>query len=206
MINGGHFKYIAALALFSFTGGCEKSRTEPEAPGLASTNTFKKDLKASSEKRTIIPVPPAAKSVEQTERKLPSKEEKSNPDKTHSESDDASKPENDGQSIRPTEVAYQVKRGEEPLSRYFEKLGGSPQIKRGCAQDSDCIISCVNDGSCCDDLCWCSQTYNRTFASQLEAQRKSECAPKVMCPMARCQGKKNFTASCDQGLCRAVQH
>jgi hypothetical protein len=73
-----------------------------------------------------------------------------------------------------------------------------------CETASDCAISCISDGSCCDQLCGCSNVYNVTFLETLQAQRTASCAG-ARCPIASCMPPTETpVAVCNEGQC-AVQ-
>ncbi len=73
-----------------------------------------------------------------------------------------------------------------------------------CETADDCAISCINDGSCCGQLCGCSNVYNVAFLETLEAQHAASC-PGARCPIASCMPPDETpVAVCNAGQC-AVQ-
>lgn len=86
-------------------------------------------------------------------------------------------------------------------ARRFTPLGGSETQRLACSQDSDCVVSCLRDGSCCDELCGCSQIYSKSYAAQLAGAKSSHCSAEVRCPVARCSGRKAVAARCVNARC-----
>lgn len=70
-----------------------------------------------------------------------------------------------------------------------------------CETASDCAISCINDGSCCGQLCGCTNVYNVTFLQTLDAQRTASCS-EAQCPIASCMPPTEApVAVCNAGQC-----
>jgi len=88
--------------------------------------------------------------------------------------------------------------------RRFSEVGGTAPERVGCATDADCAVSCIRDGGCCDELCGCSQVYNRKHLAALERAKSALCDKDVPCPVARCSGRKRTQARCIDSLCAAV--
>lgn len=73
-----------------------------------------------------------------------------------------------------------------------------------CETASDCVISCINDGMCCGQLCGCTNVYNVSFLEKLQAQREASCVG-ARCPIASCAAPTETpVAVCNEGQC-AVQ-
>ena len=88
-----------------------------------------------------------------------------------------------------------------------ERLGeGRPEHEvRGCAQDSDCVLSCVVDGDCCAERCGCKQVYNRHFLNAIEAHQRALCGDPE-CPEVKCAvSGGDPVVQCQAGLCRQSQ-
>ncbi|MFT6234889.1 MAG: hypothetical protein ACJAZO_005413 [Myxococcota bacterium] len=74
-------------------------------------------------------------------------------------------------------------------------------LATACETANDCAISCINDGSCCDQLCGCSNVYNVSFLQTLQAQRAASCST-VQCPIASCMAPTETpVAVCNAGQC-----
>jgi hypothetical protein len=79
-----------------------------------------------------------------------------------------------------------------------------PEEVSGCQTAADCVVSCRVDGSCCDQLCACTNVYSRSFLERLETQRTAEC-PTARCPIASCMPPRGETvAECVENRCVAV--
>src|SRR5690606_29166279 len=91
-------------------------------------------------------------------------------------------------------------------SRTFAPLGAQEQGARACTRDDECVVSCDVDGRCCDELCGCSQVYNKSFAARLAHAKKQNCSKEVICPVAGCIGTKGGKATCKDGACVLTRH
>jgi hypothetical protein len=71
-----------------------------------------------------------------------------------------------------------------------------------CQGDSDCIISCAQQGECCDQLCPpCNQAFHRDALAAHEQWRTASCAA-TSCPVAKCMAPTEETvARCAGGQC-----
>jgi hypothetical protein len=71
-----------------------------------------------------------------------------------------------------------------------------------CQGDSDCIISCAQQGECCDQLCPpCNQAFHRDALAAHEQWRTASCAA-TSCPVAKCMAPTEETvARCSAGQC-----
>ena len=84
-------------------------------------------------------------------------------------------------------------------------IDASPDPNRICVQDSDCVISCVVPGNCCNDLCECSRALNHTVVEEHEAWQAAECSA-ALCPEADCEAPIGpYSATCERGQCVAQQ-
>ena len=76
-----------------------------------------------------------------------------------------------------------------------------------CERNDDCVVSCVEKGDCCGQLCQCSNAYHKR---ELEAARKanSETCGKLRrdCPVASCPAPTgDLVPACVDKKCTAVE-
>ena len=77
----------------------------------------------------------------------------------------------------------------------------SDEEAKGCVEDADCQVTCLRDGSCCGQLCQCTNVYNSAFVAKLQAQREASCAD-AMCPVASCMAPtEQPVARCVESMC-----
>lgn len=70
-----------------------------------------------------------------------------------------------------------------------------------CARDEDCAVSCLQRDACCDQLCDCTNVYNREALRRLESERGARCSE--ACPIASCvEPTERTVAHCVQGACQ----
>lgn len=76
-----------------------------------------------------------------------------------------------------------------------------------CAKDSDCTVTTLMNGSCCDHGCNARWVYPRTVLQRLRARQKKCCEGiKHDCPLYRCpRDRFVHTAKCVSGRCKHVQ-
>lgn len=74
-----------------------------------------------------------------------------------------------------------------------------------CTADADCGLTCMNPGSCCDQLCTCDNAYTVDTIQRLAAWKERRCEHTV-CPVAGCLPTEvQHRAACVGGRCVAVE-
>lgn len=70
-----------------------------------------------------------------------------------------------------------------------------------CTSDADCVLTKLNDGSCCEQLCRTSRTLNAEVLSKVQATIEASCAERS-CPVARCAAPDaTYEAKCVEQSC-----
>jgi hypothetical protein len=86
----------------------------------------------------------------------------------------------------------------------YDALGDTTDIQ-ACNTHSDCVISCINDGTCCDTSCDCPAR-NKDWVARIQTHQGPLCTDAAFtCPEVKCPpslGTQN--PRCVEGKCQRV--
>ena len=88
-----------------------------------------------------------------------------------------------------------------PTAIELQALAATDDEMYACETAADCQVTCLREGSCCGQLCQCTNVYTTGYVHKLQEQRDASCEGAI-CPIASCMAPtEEAVAVCVDNRC-----